>query len=166
MKKSEFIEKLNRIEGDPEIVIWNAYVQDWNGVKELYPHELVRQSFEGYCNEVQLEKQVNDWRKAGMTEIEISERKKAIIIQLAKDEADTIRDAHAKDLERAFNHNENLIQLEDRTAQEVMNLNRTVIEEQIEMYRKVADDATLSAEKRAEAEEKLAGKIKQLNNHG
>ena len=63
MKKSEFIEKLNRIEGDPEIVIWNAYVQDWNGVKELYPHELVRQSFEGYCDEVQLEKQVElrDW---------------------------------------------------------------------------------------------------------
>ena len=113
---------------------------------------------------IQLEKQVDDWRKAGMTEIEISERKKAIIVQLAKDEADAVRESHSKDLERAYKHNENLIQLEGRTAEEVMNLNRSVIEEQIEMYRKVANDATLSAEKRAEAEEKLAGKIKQLNN--
>jgi hypothetical protein len=47
MKKSKLIEMLNRLEGDPEIKLWNGMVGDWMDIsKELVPSDLVKQSLE------------------------------------------------------------------------------------------------------------------------
>jgi len=47
MKKSKLIEMLNRLEGDPEIKLWNGIVGDWMDIdKELVPSELVKQTLE------------------------------------------------------------------------------------------------------------------------
>ena len=45
MKKSKLIEMLNRLEGDPEIKLWNGMVGDWMDIdKELVPSDLVKQT--------------------------------------------------------------------------------------------------------------------------
>lgn len=39
MKKSELINLLNTIEGDPDVLLWNGFVQDWQEVtitKKVY----------------------------------------------------------------------------------------------------------------------------------
>jgi len=47
MKKSKLIEMLNRLEGDPEIKLWNGMVGDWMDIdRELVPSDLVKQSLE------------------------------------------------------------------------------------------------------------------------
>ena len=45
MKKSKLIEMLNKIEGDPEIKLWNGMVGDWMDIApKLVPSDLVKQS--------------------------------------------------------------------------------------------------------------------------
>ena len=47
MKKSKLIEMLNRLEGDPEIKLWNGMVGDWMDIdRELVPSDLVKQTLE------------------------------------------------------------------------------------------------------------------------
>ena len=43
MKKSQLIEMLNKIEGDPEIKLWNGMVGDWMDISPtLVPSDLVK----------------------------------------------------------------------------------------------------------------------------
>lgn len=45
MKKSKLIEMLNRLEGDPEIKLWNGMVGDWMDIDpKLVPSDLVKQT--------------------------------------------------------------------------------------------------------------------------
>lgn len=45
MKKSKLIELLNRLEGDPEIKLWNGMVGDWMDIApKLVPSDLVKQT--------------------------------------------------------------------------------------------------------------------------
>lgn len=45
MKKSKLIEMLNRLEGDPEIKLWNGMVGDWMDIApKLVPSDLVKQT--------------------------------------------------------------------------------------------------------------------------
>lgn len=43
MKKNQLIEQLQKIKGDPEIKMWNGYVDDWMDIK-LCEQEFVKES--------------------------------------------------------------------------------------------------------------------------
>ena len=56
MKKSKLIEMLNRLEGDPEIKLWNGMVGDWMDIsKELVPSDLVKQTLEHWLEMCRIE---------------------------------------------------------------------------------------------------------------
>jgi hypothetical protein len=64
MKKSKLIEMLNRLEGDPEIKLWNGMVGDWMDIdRELVPSDLVKQSLEHWLEmcRVQECRERRDW---------------------------------------------------------------------------------------------------------
>lgn len=64
MKKSKLIEMLNRLEGDPEIKLWNGMVGDWMDIsKELVPSDLVKQTLEHWLEmcRVQECRERRDW---------------------------------------------------------------------------------------------------------
>ena len=64
MKKSKLIEMLNRLEGDPEIKLWNGMVGDWMDIdRELVPSDLVKQSLEHWLEMCRIEacKDRRDW---------------------------------------------------------------------------------------------------------
>lgn len=46
MRKSELIKLLNKIEGDPEVLLWNGFAQDWQDVYITKDAELVKYSLE------------------------------------------------------------------------------------------------------------------------
>lgn len=46
MKKSELIEMLSKLDGDPELLIWNSFVGDWHDVQIVKGHKLVKHSLE------------------------------------------------------------------------------------------------------------------------
>lgn len=54
MKKSELLKLLETIEGDPEIVVWNGFVEDYQPIEnKLTTVQLAKLSFESYeklCN--------------------------------------------------------------------------------------------------------------------
>ncbi len=51
MKKSKLLELINSIEGDPDILLWNGYVEDWSeeraflDISGLVKADLVKNSF-------------------------------------------------------------------------------------------------------------------------
>ena len=64
MKKSKLIEMLNKIEGDPEIKLWNGMVGDWMDIdKELVPSDLVKQTLAHWLEMCRVEacKDRRDW---------------------------------------------------------------------------------------------------------
>jgi hypothetical protein len=64
MKKSKLIEMLNRLEGDPEIKLWNGMVGDWMDIdRELVPSDLVKQTFAHWLEMCRVEecKDRRDW---------------------------------------------------------------------------------------------------------
>lgn len=64
MKKSKLIEMLNRLEGDPEIKLWNGMVGDWMDIdKELVPSDLVKQTLAHWLEMCRVEacKDRRDW---------------------------------------------------------------------------------------------------------
>jgi hypothetical protein len=64
MKKSKLIEMLNRLEGDPEIKLWNGMVGDWMDIdKELVPSDLVKQTLAHWLEMCRVEecKGRRDW---------------------------------------------------------------------------------------------------------
>lgn len=47
MRKNELIELLQKLPGNPEVVIWNGFVGDWHKIsKTINPVELVKESRE------------------------------------------------------------------------------------------------------------------------
>ena len=64
MKKSKLIEMLNRLEGDPEIKLWNGMVGDWMDIdRELVPSDLVKQTLAHWLEMCRVEecKTRRDW---------------------------------------------------------------------------------------------------------
>lgn len=61
MRKNELIKLLQNIKGNPEIVIWNRFVEDVQAIeKEIVPAKLYKLSFEGYKERVNLERVLRD----------------------------------------------------------------------------------------------------------
>lgn len=64
MKKSKLIELLNKIDGNPEIKLWNGYVGDWVDISpEIFSTYLVKQPFDRWLESCRLEECVirKDW---------------------------------------------------------------------------------------------------------
>lgn len=61
MKKSKLIELLNTIEGDPEIKLWNGYVDDYMDIGELVRTDLVKMDLPYFIETIRLD----DCRKVG-----------------------------------------------------------------------------------------------------
>ena len=65
MKKSKLIEMLNKLEGDPEIKLWNGMVGDWMDIStELVPSDLVKETLEHWLEMCRLEECIErkDWQ--------------------------------------------------------------------------------------------------------
>ena len=57
MRKNDLIKILEGIKGNPEIVLWNGFVEDVQQIgKELAPVELHKLTFEGYKERINLER--------------------------------------------------------------------------------------------------------------
>lgn len=73
MKKNKLIELLNSIEGNPEIVLWNGLVGDYQDISSnLIDDSLVKRTLKDYLHHVELERarSYNDWdRKLSESEI-------------------------------------------------------------------------------------------------
>jgi len=64
MKKSKLIELLNKIDGNPEIKLWNGFVSDWVDINPtLSEQDLVKQTLAHYLETCRLEycRDRNDW---------------------------------------------------------------------------------------------------------
>lgn len=64
MKKSKLIEMLSKIEGDPEIKLWNGYVGDWMDISpSLVETDLVKQTLKDWLEACRLEECIDrkDW---------------------------------------------------------------------------------------------------------
>lgn len=59
MKKSKLIELLLKLEGDPEVLLWNGFVSDWVDIGSVIEYDLVKQTFEDYCRRVEYEEKRN-----------------------------------------------------------------------------------------------------------
>jgi hypothetical protein len=56
MKKSQLIEMLNAIEGNPEIKLWNGYAEDYMDIdRDLVPVRLTKMTFDFYLEMCRLE---------------------------------------------------------------------------------------------------------------
>ena len=72
MKKNELIAKLQAIKGNPEIVLWNGTVGDYQHIGSLVEGDLVKQTLHDYIERCRMEKcrDEKDW-KVQLTEDEI-----------------------------------------------------------------------------------------------
>lgn len=59
MKKSKLIELLLKLDGDPEVLLWNGFVSDWVDIGTVIEYDLVKQTFEDYCRRVEYEEKRN-----------------------------------------------------------------------------------------------------------
>lgn len=64
MRKDKLIEMLSKIDGNPDIYLWNGFVEDWVDISpELFETTLVRMSLDsvyGACD-FEKKKKLNDW---------------------------------------------------------------------------------------------------------
>ena len=61
MRKNDLIKLLQTIEGNPEIVLWNGFVGDYQNISsELVEGELYKQTIEGYFENYRKERCVNE----------------------------------------------------------------------------------------------------------
>lgn len=64
MKKSELIELLNSLPGNPEVKLWNGLVGDWVNIEnKIYPLDLVKQTEQHYLERVRIDECIarKDW---------------------------------------------------------------------------------------------------------
>jgi hypothetical protein len=59
MKKNKLIDILNKIEGNPDIYLWNGYVGDWMDIGNISESDLVKQTFDYYVESVRLEEAID-----------------------------------------------------------------------------------------------------------
>jgi hypothetical protein len=74
MKKNKLIALLNSIEGNPDIVLWNGFVNDYQDIStELIDDVLVKRTLQDYLQLVELERarDAKDWDRK-LSEDEIS----------------------------------------------------------------------------------------------
>jgi hypothetical protein len=79
MKKSKLIELLSKLEGDPDILLWNGYAGDYQDIaKSIVEQPLVRMKFESYVKYIQHEQRCdrNDPTYV-ISDLEIPELKKS-----------------------------------------------------------------------------------------
>lgn len=55
MKKSKLIEMLNSLPGDPDVLLWNGWVDDWQDLS-LVQGALTRMTFDAYCRSIRYER--------------------------------------------------------------------------------------------------------------
>ena len=61
MRKNQLIEMLQNIKGNPEIHVWNGFVEDYQPInKELVEVDLHKLSFTGYKERVNIQRKVKD----------------------------------------------------------------------------------------------------------
>lgn len=111
-----------------------------------------------------LNKEVDDWRKAGQTEEEIARRVAAVKGEAELNLANGLRDLRNTELENKLQHNQNLKALEGKTASEIMELNKGVLQEQIANLQSLVEKYKENAELRAKYEKELAEKITEYDN--
>ena len=77
MKKNKLIAKLQAIKGNPDIVLWNCTVGDYQHIGNLVEGDLVKQTLENYLERCRMKKCLDekDW-KVQLSEDEISECKR------------------------------------------------------------------------------------------
>ena len=73
MRKNDLIKLLSEIDGNPEIVLWNGYAQDFMKVDRLVESDLVKMTKSHFLEMLRLEKcvDVKDW-SAQLTDDEIN----------------------------------------------------------------------------------------------
>ena len=59
LTKDELLEILSKIDGNPEIVLWNGFVSDYQHVDDVRGATLVKQSFAKYCRSIENERIVD-----------------------------------------------------------------------------------------------------------
>ena len=66
MRKNDLIKKLEAIEGNPEIKLWNGLVGDWMDIGNLTEDVLVKYNFKHWLKMCRLEdaRDANDWSVA------------------------------------------------------------------------------------------------------
>ena len=112
---------------------------------------------------VELEKQVEDWHKAGIKEEEIVRRSAAQKLAIEKAYTTAVEDAEIERLNWRIQHNENLVILEGKTKQEIEDINQGLYLQQADTYRRILADARSTAEERAKAEKDLATVIEKVH---
>ena len=61
MRKNQLIEMLQNIKGNPEIHVWNGFVEDYQPInKELVEVDLHKLSFSGYKEQVNIQRKIKD----------------------------------------------------------------------------------------------------------
>ena len=79
MKKSKLVAMLNKLEGDPEIVLWNGMVGDWMDISpKLVKGSLVRETLRHYLDMARIRKcaSVSKWDET-LSENEVSDFKRS-----------------------------------------------------------------------------------------
>ena len=63
MKKNDLIKKLQGIKGNPDIVLWNGFVGDYQHIAEPTEGDLVKETLENYLEMCRLEtaRDAKDW---------------------------------------------------------------------------------------------------------
>lgn len=61
MRKNDLIAALQKIKGNPEIMVWNGFVEDFQAIsKGLVESKLYKLSFEGYKERVNLQRTLRE----------------------------------------------------------------------------------------------------------
>ena len=55
MKKDKLIALLNRLEGNPDIYLWNGVAEDWVDIEDVPKITLVKEKFKKYLDHVRME---------------------------------------------------------------------------------------------------------------
>ena len=79
MKKNDLIEMLSKIDGNPEIKLWNGYVGDYMDLGEVVPSNIVKMRFEFFLEMCRLEHCMDtgaDRKTYSFTHEEIAELRK------------------------------------------------------------------------------------------
>ena len=76
MRKNDLIKLLQEIKGNPEVMLWNGFVGDFQAIGEVQPYVLVKQTRDYYVRLLKAEeRRTEDYSKQEMQEINTAYRK-------------------------------------------------------------------------------------------
>jgi hypothetical protein len=59
VKKSKLIKLLSKLDGDPDVLLWNGYVGDYQNISlDIVEQQLVRMTFDAYVKTIECEERV------------------------------------------------------------------------------------------------------------